>query len=87
MEKNIFLTNESNIIFLDKIKSSLAKCKSFRFTVSFIKKAGLILLSKDIEAALERGAEGYLITSTLPILLLWKCSFPGKKNIQTSNVN
>ena len=85
MEKNIFLTNESNIIFLDKIKSSLAKCKSFRFTVSFIKKAGLILLSKDIEAALERGAEGYLITSTyqnftdiasLEMFLSWQEKYP-----------
>lgn len=64
MYKNTFLTNESDICFLDKIKSSLAKCKSFKFSVSFIKKAGLVLLSKDIEDALERGAEGKIITST-----------------------
>jgi len=34
------------------------------FSVSFIKKAGLLLLLRDIEAALARGAEGRLITST-----------------------
>jgi superfamily II DNA or RNA helicase len=34
------------------------------FSVSFIKKAGLVLLIKDIEAALSRGAKGKLITST-----------------------
>jgi superfamily II DNA or RNA helicase len=34
------------------------------FSVSFIKKAGLVLLIKDIDAALARGASGKLITST-----------------------
>lgn len=33
-------------------------------TVSFIKKASLILLAKDMEAALQRGCKGKLITST-----------------------
>ena len=50
--------------FLDKIKDNLRKCKSFNFSVSFIKKAGLVLLFKDIEAAVERGAVGRIITST-----------------------
>ena len=34
------------------------------FSVSFIKKAGLRLISSNLEAALARGAEGALITST-----------------------
>lgn len=88
MNKNVFLTNESEIAFLDKIKSSLAKCKSFRFSVSFIKKAGLILLANDIEEALSRGVEGYLITSTyqnftdiasLEMFLSWQEKYPNFK--------
>jgi len=59
-----FLTNETKITFLDKIKYNLRHCNSFDFSVSFIKKAGLILLFKDIEAAIERGAKGRIITST-----------------------
>ncbi len=61
---NQFLTNYTPVTFLDQIKSSLRRCKSFAFTVSFIKKAGLILLYKDIEAAVVRGAVGRIITST-----------------------
>ena len=61
---NTFLTNYTETTFLDKIKDNLRKCKSFDFSVSFIKKAGLVLLFKDIEAAIERGAEGRIITST-----------------------
>ena len=64
MSENLFLTNDSKKSFLDEIKSSLAKCKSFKFSVSFIKKAGLVLLLKDIEEALKRGVEGKIITST-----------------------
>lgn len=59
-----FLTNYTDITFLDKIKDNLRHCKSFEFSVSFIKIAGLVLLYKDIEAAIERGATGRLITST-----------------------
>ncbi|MGI6510198.1 MAG: DUF3427 domain-containing protein [Erysipelotrichaceae bacterium] len=59
-----FLTNYTEITFLEKIKDSLRRCKSFNFSVSFIKKAGLILLYPDIEAAIERGAKGKIITST-----------------------
>lgn len=59
-----FLTNYSDITFLDKIKENLKTCKEFYFSVSFIKKAGLVLLIKDIEDALNRGAKGKLITST-----------------------
>lgn len=61
---NLFLTNYTEITFLDKIKDNLRRCKSFLFSISFIKKAGLVLLFKDIEAAVERGAKGRIITST-----------------------
>lgn len=58
-----FLSN-INTSFLNKIKSNLKKCKSFSFSVSFIKKAGLVLLEREIEEALDRGAKGRIITST-----------------------
>lgn len=61
---NLFLTNYTETTFLEKIKDNLRKCKSFCFSVSFIKKAGLVLLFKDIEAAVERGCKGRIITST-----------------------
>ena len=59
-----FLTNYTETTFLKKIQDNLRHCSSFDFSVSFIKKAGLILLFKDIEAAVERGVKGRLITST-----------------------
>ena len=62
---NQFLTNYTETTFLEKIKDNLRHCKSFDFSVSFIKKAGLVLLFKDIEAAVERGCKGRIITSTL----------------------
>jgi len=62
--QNLFLTNYTETTFLDKIKENLRHCNSFCFSVSFIKKAGLILLYKDIEAAVERGCVGKIITST-----------------------
>ncbi len=61
---DLFLTNNTNITFLDKIKTSLQKCNSFCFTVSFIKKAGLVLLEREITEALNRGVKGKIITST-----------------------
>lgn len=61
---NTFFTNYTEETFLDKIHDSLRKCSGFCFSVSFIKKAGLVLLLKDIEAALGRGVSGRLITST-----------------------
>ena len=61
--KDEFLSNV-NISFLNKIKSNLKNCKSFSFSVSFIKKAGLVLLEREIEEALDRGAKGRIITST-----------------------
>lgn len=61
---NQFLTNYTETTFLEKIKDNLRRCKSFDFSVSFIKKAGLVLLFKDIEAAVERGCKGRIITST-----------------------
>ncbi len=62
--KNLFLTNYTEQTFLDRIRENLRTCNEFMFSVSFIKKAGLVLLIKDIEAALSRGAKGKLITST-----------------------
>lgn len=59
-----FLTNYTPLSFLEKLKQSLRNCDAFAFSVSFIKKAGLILLFKDIEAAVARGAKGRIITST-----------------------
>ena len=61
---NQFLTNYTEQTFLEKIKDNLRHCTAFCFSVSFIKKAGLVLLFKDIEAAVERGAAGRIITST-----------------------
>ena len=61
---NQFFTNYTEVTFLEKIKDSLRHCTAFHFSVSFIKKAGLVLLFKDIEAAVERGAVGRIITST-----------------------
>ena len=63
MDKDL-LTNYSEITFLDKIIADLNECTSFDFSVSFIKKAGLVLLYKQIESALQRGAKGRVITST-----------------------
>lgn len=59
-----FLTNYTETTFLEKIKDNLHRCRSFCFSVSFIKKAGLVLLFKDIESAVERGCQGRIITST-----------------------
>lgn len=64
MDDQQFFTNYSDVRFLDKIKTELHVCQSFDFSVSFIKKAGLILLSDDIESALKRGAKGRILTST-----------------------
>ena len=61
--KDTFLSNTNNN-FLNAIKDKLKKCESFCFTVSFIKKAGLVLLEREIEEALDRGAKGKIITST-----------------------
>lgn len=62
--KSHFLTNYTDITFLATIQSNLRLCKSFYFSVSFIKKAGLVLFANDIKSALERGVHGKLITST-----------------------
>ena len=59
-----FLTNYTDTMFLATIQANLRTCKRFCFSVSFIKKAGLVLLANDIKSALERGAKGKLITST-----------------------
>ena len=62
--KDLFLTNYTDLSFLDKIKDNFKKCNSFTLSVSFIKKAGLVLFQREIEEALERGARGRIITST-----------------------
>lgn len=59
-----FYTNYTEEKFIDKLKKSIDTCQSFAFSVSFIKKPGLRLLAPNIEAALNRGARGRLITST-----------------------
>ena len=64
MKESQLLTNYTDTTFLATIQTNLRTCKKFLFSVSFIKKAGLVLLTKDIKAALERGVKGKLITST-----------------------
>ena len=59
-----FLTNSTEPTILDKVRGALSRCTAFAFSVSFIKKAGLMLLYKEIEAALARGCRGRIITST-----------------------
>ena len=62
--KDFFITNNTNIKFLDKIKESLDQCNKCYLSVSFIKKAGLILFENNLENALKRGAIIKIITST-----------------------
>ena len=59
-----FLTNQSEVKFVDKLRKNLDTCRAFYFSVSFIKRPGLALLENNIEAALKRGAVGKIITST-----------------------
>jgi HKD family nuclease len=61
---DLFLTNYTDTSFLNKIKEKFKKCNSFTLSVSFIKKAGLVLFEREIEEALERGVKGRIITST-----------------------
>lgn len=62
--KDLFLTNYTDTSFLDRIRENFKKCNSFYLSVSFIKKAGLVLFEREIEEALERGVTGKIITST-----------------------
>ncbi len=62
--KSSFYTNYSEQKLIDKLKQNIDTCKAFYFSVSFIRKPGLLLLTGNIESALNRGAKGYLITST-----------------------
>lgn len=64
MDTNLFLTNYTDQTFLERLKESIRRCNAFCFSVSFIKKAGLVLILKDIESALQRGCKGQIITST-----------------------
>lgn len=61
--RNQSLTNYTETTFREKIKDNLRRFRSFSFSVSFIKKAGLVLLFKDIEAAVERRLAGRIIAS------------------------
>ncbi len=62
--KDVFLTNYTEESFLNKIKFGFKKCISFSISVSFIKKAGLVLFERELEEALARGVKGKIITST-----------------------
>lgn len=62
--QDLFLTNYTDKTFLGKIKESFNRCNTFSLLVSFIKKAGLILIEREIEEALDRGVIGKIITST-----------------------
>lgn len=59
-----FYTNQSEPNFLNRIIQCLDRCVSFSWSVSFIKKAGLILLLPHLEKTLSRGAKGKILTST-----------------------
>ena len=82
--KDTFLSNY-DLSFINKLKESFSKCEEFNVTVSFIKKAGLQLIEKEIVDALKRGVQGRLITSTyqnftdvqsLDIFLFWMNKYP-----------
>lgn len=62
--KDILITNNTDVKFINKIKDSLTKCINCYFSVSFIKKAGVTLFERELESALKRGAEVKIITST-----------------------
>lgn len=88
MFKNDFLTNYSDNKFIDELKIAFSNCISFSLSVSFIKKAGLILIEKEIEEALKRGVNGRIITSTyqnftdipsLELFLNWMNKYPNFK--------
>lgn len=86
--KDLFLSNYTKTTFIAKLKENLNNCTYFSFSVSFIKKAGLILLEKYIEEALLRGVQGRIITSTyqnftdiesLNTFLRWSKNYPNFK--------
>ncbi len=83
-----FITNYTEKTFLETLKNSIEKCNSFCFSVSFIKKAGLVLIEKSLEEALQRGVNGRIITSTyqnftdsasLDTFLKWMEKYPNFK--------
>ena len=61
---DLFISNNTDVKFLNKIKKSLINCKECYFSVSFIKKSGLVLFEKELEDALKRGVIIKIITST-----------------------
>ncbi|MBE6127068.1 MAG: DUF3427 domain-containing protein [Erysipelotrichaceae bacterium] len=63
MNQHFFLSNESEVTFLDRVLENLRTCIAFDFCVSFIKKPGLDLILEEMELALKRGAKGRVITS------------------------
>ena len=68
--KDIFITNNTKVRFLDKLKNSLNKCNRCLLSVSFIKKAGLVLFENEFEEMLKRGAKVKIITSTFEGLII-----------------
>lgn len=62
--EDTFLTNYTDISFVEKLQECFRTCKKFTLSVSFIKKAGLVLIQREIEEALERGVQGRILTST-----------------------
>lgn len=62
--RNQSLTKYTNVTVLEKINDCLRHSNSFIFSVSYIEKAGLVLLIKDIEISIDRGYSRQLITST-----------------------
>ncbi len=63
-QESLFLSNQSERKFIERLKEEIRDCKRFYFSVSFIKYAGLKLIEDDLLFALKKGVEGYLITST-----------------------
>ena len=59
-----FYSNQTDITMLNAIKNSLKECDFFYISVSFIKFAGINLIKKDLQDALNRGVAGKFITST-----------------------
>ena len=64
--ENKLITNEKTKFqnFFKELKNELRTCKSFKFTVSFIRHSGLQLIIKELKNLEEKGVEGEIITST-----------------------
>ena len=56
-----FFTNYSDVKFIDKLKRNLDLCRSFAFSVSFIKKPGLKLLASNISCGFRINIVTFLV--------------------------